>query len=430
MLQTENPNGNPNNARNKTPLEREFEQSQTYKVIHEVGDKVAQGLNQAGITSETVSRGINEAAKEINRAVDSLNRSLGGRSAQKGRYRSPQQNPAQNGGPYQYPYTNTQANAQYANPGRNGQNAQAPQGGYTYAPPQNRAQHGPYRAPHPVPPPVRPGMIEKRQPSNAKFWLAGALCALYALTMPMYDWIHLVPLALVGVGGFFLGRLIFKGKKYYVPVEAEKPKEEEKPKPEPKPEPEPERRASTGNPEVDKIIDEGYGYLKQLREANDRIPDEVMSARISRMEAASADIFAYIAENPEKAPQIRRFMNYYLPTTLRLLTSYEKLSRQRVKGENIQKTMFEIEGMMETIAGAFEKQLDSLFGEDAMDIAADISVMESILKQEGLSDDEDDELPQTKTAARGNRVEQVQAPGGMPTLELDPDAADNGEKKP
>ena len=293
-----------------------------------------------------------------------------------------------------------------------------------------RAQHGPYRAPRPVPPPVRPGMIEKRQPSNAKFWLAGALCALYALTMPMYDWIHLVPLALVGVGGFFLGRLIFKGKKYYVPVEAEKPKEEEKPKPAPKPEPEPERRASTGNPEVDKIIDEGYGYLKQLREANDRIPDEVMSARISRMEAASADIFAYIAENPEKAPQIRRFMNYYLPTTLRLLTSYEKLSRQRVKGENIQKTMFEIEGMMETIAGAFEKQLDSLFGEDAMDIAADISVMESILKQEGLSDDEDDELPQTKTAARGNRVEQVQAPGGMPTLELDPDAADNGEKKP
>ena len=71
-----------------------------------------------------------------------------------------------------------------------------------------------------------------------------------------------------------------------------------------------------------------------------------MSARITRMETASSDIFAYIAENPEKAPQIRRFMNYYLPTTIRLLASYDKLSRQRVKGENIQKTMFEIEGMM------------------------------------------------------------------------------------
>lgn len=85
-------------------------------------------------------------------------------------------------------------------------------------------------------------------------------------------------------------------------------------------------------------------------------------------------------------------MNYYLPTTLKLLNSYDKLSRQRVKGENIQKTMFEIEGMMETIAGAFEKQLDSLFDDDALDIAADISVMESILKQEGLSG-EDMKMP-------------------------------------
>ena len=123
-----------------------------------------------------------------------------------------------------------------------------------------------------------------------------------------------------------------------------------------------------------------------------RIPDEVMTKRIDRMEVASADIFAYIAEHPEKAAEIRRFMNYYLPTTLKLLNSYDKLSRQRVKGENIQKTMFEIEGMMETIAGAFEKQLDSLFDDDALDIAADISVMESILKQEGLSG-EDMKMP-------------------------------------
>lgn len=365
MLQTEHPNGNPNGG-GKTPIEREFEQSQTYKVIHNVGDKVVHGLNQAGITGDKVSRGINEAAKELNRAIGSLNRSFNGRAAQNGAYRAPGQ----------------------------------------------------------VPPPVRPGMIEKRQPSNAKFWLVGVLCMLYAFTMPMYDWIHLAPLAAVGIGGFFLGRLIFKGKRYYVPVQAEKPKEEKKP------EPEPVRKSTTGNPEVDRIIDEGSVYLKQLREADDRIPDEVMSARITRMETASSDIFAYIAENPEKAPQIRRFMNYYLPTTIRLLASYDKLSRQRVKGENIQKTMFEIEGMMETIAAAFEKQLDSLFGDDAMDIAADISVMESILKQEGLSDDEDDTIPAVKTAAQGGRAVQTQAAPGMPALTLDPDAAENGGKKP
>ena len=138
----------------------------------------------------------------------------------------------------------------------------------------------------------------------------------------------------------------------------------------PEPKAEPQKKVSTGDPEVDKIIEEGYKYLHELRDVNIRIPDEVMTKRIDRMEVASADIFAYIAEHPEKAAEIRRFMNYYLPTTLKLLNSYDKLSRQRVKGENIQKTMFEIEGMMETIAGAFEKQLDSLFDDDALDIAA------------------------------------------------------------
>ena len=81
-------------------------------------------------------------------------------------------------------------------------------------------------------------------------------------------------------------------------------------------------------------------------------------------------------------------MNYYLPTTLKLLTSYEELDRQAVKGENISSTMFDIEGMMETIATAFEKQLDTLFGTEAMDIQADIEVFETILTQEGLKEDE------------------------------------------
>jgi 5-bromo-4-chloroindolyl phosphate hydrolysis protein len=79
-------------------------------------------------------------------------------------------------------------------------------------------------------------------------------------------------------------------------------------------------------------------------------------------------------------------MNYYLPTTVKLLNSYETLSRQSVKGENIRSAMFDIEGMMETIATAFEKQLDFLFGTQVLDLQADMTVMESILEQEGLKD--------------------------------------------
>ena len=444
VLATDNQNQNPNN-RNTVPPDMDFEQSETYRVIHQVGDKVvqginqasgkvAQGLNQAGVTSDKVARGINEAARELNRAVDAVSRNIAVHTQQNRTYRPPTQNGQNDHYNYSYYNNGNTGSPKDRAPGNAGQNP-APNSGYTYTPPVSRTYTPPrtpytqpqpapnaHRTVKPVPPPAKPGMVEKRRPSNAKFWFVGIMCALYALNMPMYRWVDLAALAAVGVGAFFLGRLIFRGKKYYVPAEEPKKAEPEKKE-------EPVKKSSTGNPEVDKIIDEGQEYLKQLREANDRIPDAVMSERISRMENASADIFAYIAEHPDKAAQIRRFMNYYLPTTLKLLTSYDKLSRQRVKGENIQKTMFEIEGMMETIAGAFEKQLDSLFGDDAMDIAADISVMESILKQEGLSDDESLKMPKVKTTAVGGKAaQQVEVPTGIPTLTLDPDAADETQK--
>ena len=100
---------------------------------------------------------------------------------------------------------------------------------------------------------------------------------------------------------------------------------------------------------MDKIIDEGREYLKKLRAADDAIPDETLSEDITRMERASADIFRYIADHPEKAQQIRKFMNYYLPTTMKLLNSYQRLSAQNVKGENITSTLFNIAGMMHTV---------------------------------------------------------------------------------
>ena len=108
------------------------------------------------------------------------------------------------------------------------------------------------------------------------------------------------------------------------------------------------------------------------------------------------DAIRYIADHPEKAPQIRKFMNYYLPTTLKLLGSYQRLSAQNVKGENITSTLFNIAGMMHTVADAFEKQLDSLYAEEAMDISADITVFETLLKQEGFVDEDKQEQEEAK----------------------------------
>ena len=229
----------------------------------------------------------------------------------------------------------------------------------------------------PAPAPKMPPMKVVRRGSPAKFYITGAAALLYSQMFPLYNMVHFGVFALVLVLIFLGSAALFKGKKEFVPIEPEKPAEPVKPKEEPKP-------SRTGNPEVDKIIDEGNEYLKKLRAANDAIPDEALSECIDRMERASADIFAYIADHPGKAPQIRKFMNYYLPTTLKLLGSYERLSRQSVKGENITSTMFNIAGMMHTVADAFEKQLDALFTDEAMDISADITVFETMLKQEGF----------------------------------------------
>lgn len=397
---TQNPNeqnrntNTPNGANYTNPLQNEFENSATYRVIHKVGDKVTESVNN--LDGEKISRevqgAVNGVVNEVNRVAETVNRKFNTNA--RTNYQSPQgQNPD---GTYHYSYTQT-AYSNYKRPNTNPNQAPSSAPGGPYNPPRGTAprntvpQNGaPVQQPKKAP--RKQDMIEKYKPSNGRYWLTGIVCMLYALNGPLYRWQDLITFVVVGAAAFFIGGKIFKGKKYYVPAESVQP--ERKPESEKKPEPkaEPQKKVSTGDPEVDKIIEEGYKYLHELRDVNIRIPDEVMTKRIDRMEVASADIFAYIAEHPEKAAEIRRFMNYYLPTTLKLLNSYDKLSRQRVKGENIQKTMFEIEGMMETIAGAFEKQLDSLFDDDALDIAADISVMESILKQEGLSG-EDMKMP-------------------------------------
>ena len=397
---TQNPNEQntnaktPNGVNYTNPLQNEFENSATYRVIHKVGDKVTESVNN--LDGEKISRevqgAVNGVVNEVNRVAETVNRKFNTNA--RTNYQSPQgQNPD---GTYHYSYTQT-AYSNYKRPNTNPNQAPSSAPGGPYNPPRGTAprntvsQNGaPVQQPKKAP--RKQDMIEKYKPSNGRYWLTGIVCMLYALNGPLYRWQDLITFVVVGAAAFFIGGKIFKGKKYYVPAESVQPEKKREPEKKPEPKAEPQKKVSTGDPEVDKIIEEGYKYLHELRDVNIRIPDEVMTKRIDRMEVASADIFAYIAEHPEKAAEIRRFMNYYLPTTLKLLNSYDKLSRQRVKGENIQKTMFEIEGMMETIAGAFEKQLDSLFDDDALDIAADISVMESILKQEGLSG-EDMKMP-------------------------------------
>ena len=380
------------NQKQNRPVENEYRSSQVYKTLTGTGipvaDKLAQGLGRA---AAGIDAALNAAAPVVKSAAQGYQTGRNGG----GTYRYPSQGQPQPGQAPVPPAGGQTARPQPTQgpvPPAGGQTAR-PQPAQGPMPPAGgqtaRRQPAQPRRPagvSPAPPPQMPPMKVVHMGSPAKYYITGVVALLYAMNVQMMEASEWAVFAIVVALVFFLSGALFRGKKRLVPIEEPKPQPQPKPEPEPKkePEPKPEKKSQTGNPEVDKIIDEGHDMIKKLRAANDAIPDEALSADIDRMERASADIFNYIAQHPGKAPQIRKFMNYYLPTTLKLLGSYEQLSKQSVKGENITSTLFNIAGMMHTVADAFEKQLDSLFTDEAMDISADITVFETMLKQEGF----------------------------------------------
>lgn len=127
--------------------------------------------------------------------------------------------------------------------------------------------------------------------------------------------------------------------------------------------------------------------LREIRRLNDEIQNPQVSQRIDRIGALTAGIFRVVQEQPERAEEVRRFMNYYLPTTLKLLKSYSLMEKQTYPGENILQSMKQIEDVLETLVHAFERQQDKLFKSETLDVETDISVLQTMLAADGLTGD-------------------------------------------
>ena len=139
-------------------------------------------------------------------------------------------------------------------------------------------------------------------------------------------------------------------------------------------------------PEPAPAPDDPYAaLLQQLRQRNNAIPDPVMTAKIDRLEVVSARIFELAKKDPCKKAQLQKFMDYYLPTALKLLNTYASLSVQDVQGENIADAKKNIERSMDLLVSAFENQLDKLFQSDALDVSADVAALEGMLNMDGLT---------------------------------------------
>lgn len=215
-------------------------------------------------------------------------------------------------------------------------------------------------------------MAKITKKSVAPIYAVAVLWIVWGLFFPLHKVLHFVLAAIASVAVFCIGKVLWPNKTYTTP-DPEPQKKEEKKEPE-----------TTGNPEIDALIKERDRAVSEMRRLNDSIEDPVISAQIDQLESTTKKIIAQVVQNPDKLPQIRRFLNYYLPTTLKLLNSYDRMADVGASGENIDGTKTKIEDMMDTIVTAFDKQLDALFGDEALDISTDITVMEQMLAREGI----------------------------------------------
>lgn len=141
--------------------------------------------------------------------------------------------------------------------------------------------------------------------------------------------------------------------------------------------------------DVRSIIDEGKSYIVQIHEFNDRIPDETMSAKLSQLEDIMKRIFEQVEKKPSSADELHKLMNYYLPTTTKLIKAYIDVSEQPIEGQNIAETKHQIEDSLDVINKAFEKLLDGMFEDMNWDIRSDINVMKTMMAQDGLTNSDD-----------------------------------------
>lgn len=160
-------------------------------------------------------------------------------------------------------------------------------------------------------------------------------------------------------------------------------------------------KANTGNPDVDQLLTQGREMIAEIRKENDLIPDESLSAKLDDLEENCAAIFQAVYENPARAPQIRKFMDYYLPTTLKMVKSYRKLDERNLPMAEAKEAQHRIDDALGVVITGCQKMLKNLYKDDMLDIATDIDVLEQMLKRDGLTESElEKAAEQAKQAAR------------------------------
>ena len=208
-------------------------------------------------------------------------------------------------------------------------------------------------------------MREIRKKSPIPIYGIAALWLLYSFVLPMYKLSHYLILAALSVALYLLLSKLFPGK--VITVET------------------PRKPETTGDAAVDALLAEGRRAVSEMKRIRASVKDPDVRAKIDELTNITDRIFRDVLEDRDDYEQVRRFANYYLPTTIKLLNAYDRMSTEEIRGENITGTIDRIGKILDTTIAAYKKQLDALFANQALDIETDITVLETMLKREGLS---------------------------------------------
>ena len=211
-------------------------------------------------------------------------------------------------------------------------------------------------------------MIEIRKKSALPFYAVAAVWIIYCVFFPLYKASHFIILICLSIAIYAVLAKVIPDTVSYIEKEPEK----------------------TGDPELDALLEEGRDAVSKMRAmAEDPLLSPVAD-KVNKLVDLTRKIFENLADNRSNYQQVKQFSGYFLPSTFKLLTSYRHMREQNISGENIDSTMDRIEDILSVLISAYTKQLDALFAGSALDIETDITVLESMMKSQGLTDSDFD----------------------------------------
>lgn len=213
-------------------------------------------------------------------------------------------------------------------------------------------------------------MEEKIVKSVVPIYAIGLLWLIYSLIFSMYTLMDLIMATIISLICYVVLSKVIPGKTIMVEKVI--------------------TPADTGNDLANQYINDGRGKAKEISQIGTNLKNTNIGSQVFYIESTLNKILDFITKYPNKARTLRTFMDYYLPTTIKLLENYEHLNSQGLSGENIDEALKKIENVMNVMTEAFTKQLDSLFEDKTLDISSEVSVLKDILKREGLTSSDTD----------------------------------------